>query len=316
MTLSAISHSGEQPLIDCHHHFWALADIHYPWLSDQYDPHFFLGDYRSICRPVLPDELRATVPAGYRLIGSVHCEAEVERAQTLAETRWITGLAEQQGLPSAHVGWAPFGQDHCAAVLDAQCELPLFRGVRAKPITASRPQHKESVLNQPGSLQDAHWLSGLTLLQERGLSWDLRVPAWHLQEAAQALQDYPDLRVILNHTGLPWDRSPAGLEQWRAGLTALAANPNVCIKLSELGTPLQAWDRQQNLQLLCDAIRLFGPQRCLYASNFPVAGIQVSYADWLAMIEEAIALTAPKARDDILWRNACHWYRLLPADIT
>jgi predicted TIM-barrel fold metal-dependent hydrolase len=302
-----------QWLIDAHHHFWALdGRIDYPWLDDSPVPDFFLGDYSAIRRPFLPDDLRRLVPAGYRLLGSVHCEAEAARSQAADETRWLGALAAHQGLPSAHVGWAAFGDDDCAAQLDRQLQSPLFRGVRAKPVSARAPEEVPAIRNRPGSLQDDHWCSGLALLAERDLSWDLRLPAWHLAEAAERLQQHPTLVVILNHCGLPWDRSAAGLRQWRQGLEALAANANVCVKLSELGTPGRAWNAADNLALLCDLIRIFGPQRCLFASNAPVSGLQVGYRDWLALVEEAIRRTAPGVRDAILWRNALHWYRLDP----
>jgi len=302
-----------QWLIDAHHHLWSLdGQIHYPWLEEQPVPDFFLGDYRAIRRPFMPSDLRSLVPRGYRLLGSVHCEAEAERRQACDETRWVSGLSASLGLPSAHVGWAAFGNAECAAQLDDQMRSPLFRGVRAKPVTAVAPDRIDEVRNSPGSLQDERWCSGLALLAERGLSWDLRVPAWHLAEAAERLQSNPSLRVILNHSGLPWDRTASGLSEWRRGLAALAANDRVCVKLSELGTPGRAWHADDNLALLCELIRIFGPERCLFASNAPVSGLQVGYGDWLALVEQAIRHTAPEARDAILWRNALHWYRLDP----
>lgn len=301
--------NSQQPLVDCHHHFWALDALYYPWLTDR-PVDFFLGDYSSIQRTLLPEDLLNEIPDEYRLLGTVHCEAEAERSQCVAETEWISSLSAQGGLPSAHIGWAPFGQDNCEAVLDAHCHSSLFRGVRAKPRTANRPDQVDALRGATGTLQDSSWLTGLKHLQARRLSWDLRVPAWHLAEAAHALESIPELVVVINHTGLPWDRTENGLSVWRKGMEMLALNPNVCVKLSELGTPWQAWDSEQNLALLCETLAIFGPQRCLYASNFPVSGIQVGYADWLALVEEAIGRTFPRYRDEILWRNACRWYRL------
>ncbi|WP_110642200.1 amidohydrolase family protein [Salinicola sp. CPA57] len=310
---------SEQLLIDSHHHFWALdGSVHYPWLEDEIDDHFFLGDYAPIRRPFLPADLRALVPPGYRLAGTVHCEAEAARREPEVETRWLTQLAEQQGLPVALVGWAAFADPGCETQLDRQRESPLFRGVRAKPVTAARPDQYAATLGAPGSLQDSGWTRGLRLLEERELSWDLRVPAWHLADAARALEETPSLRVILNHTGLPWDRSEAGLEHWREGMRALAANPNVAVKLSELGSPMAAWDEQQNIALLAETIDIFGAERCLFASNFPVTGLNVSYVTWLAMVEQAIADAdaGPGARQAVLHDSAVHWYRLPDPRIT
>lgn len=302
---------SEQPLIDSHHHFWALdGSVHYPWLEDDINDHFFLGDYASIRQPFLPADLRAQIPPGYRLAGTVHCEAESTREAPEVETRWLSQLAQQQGLPVALVGWAAFGDPACETQLERQSQSSLFRGVRAKPVTAARPEQYADTLDASGSLQDAAWTRGLRMLEERDLSWDLRVPAWHLADAAKVLEGTPGLRVILNHTGLLWDRSEHGLAGWREGMHALAANPNVAVKLSELGSPMAAWDERQNIALLAEAIDIFGAERCLFASNFPVTGLNASYATWLAMVEQAIADTAPDARQAILHDNAVHWYRL------
>lgn len=303
--------NAEQPLIDAHHHLWALdGSVAYPWLEERPVAGFFLGDNQAIRQPFLIADLKALIPEGYRLAGSVHCEAEAERSQAVRETLWIAATHERHGLPTAHVGWAAFGRPECAAQLDAQMASPLFRGVRAKPLTAATPDQAAHVRGDSGTLQDRHWCEGLAMLVERGLSWDLRVPAWHLQEAADALEAFPGLRVILNHTGLPWDRSLQGLAIWRSGMRALAANPDVAVKLSELGTPWHDWDPSANLDLLCETLELFGPERCLFASNFPVSSLRVSYRDWLALVEAVISSTTPDYRQAILHDNAVHWYRL------
>ncbi|MED5294605.1 MAG: amidohydrolase family protein [Pseudomonadota bacterium] len=300
-----------QDLIDAHHHFWALdGSVHYPWLEDEINPHFFLGDYQAFRRPFQAPDIKALVPKGYRLVGTVHCEAEAERSDPARETAWLTEHAERHGLPVALVGWADFASADCEAQLEAQMASPLFRGVRAKPVTAARPDQVGEIVGQPGSLRDPGWTRGLRLLEERSLSWDLRVPAWHLEEAAETLEATPALEVILNHTGLPWDRSPEGLAQWRRGMHRLADNPRVTVKLSELGSPMAAWDEQANIAILAEAIDIFGPERCIFASNFPVTGLNASYATWLAMVERAIAQAAPQARQRILHDNAVRCYRL------
>ncbi|MGQ7246296.1 amidohydrolase family protein [Halomonas sp. V046] len=306
----------EQPqaLIDCHHHLWALdGSVHYPWLEDEILEDFFLGDYSAFRRPFLATDLKALVPAGYRLAGSVHCEAEAARAAPEVESDWLTAHSAAHGLPTALVGWAAFGTPDCEAQLERQMRSALFRGVRAKPRTVRHAQQCADLHGQPGTLQDPTWTRGLHLLAERELSWDLRVPAWHLEDAAEALEAVPGLDVILNHTGLPWDRSAAGLALWRRGMCRLAENPRVVVKLSELGSPMAAWDRAQNIEVLSEAIGIFDPSRCLFASNFPVTGLNASYGEWLCMVEEAIADAAPQARQAILHDNAARCYRL-PVD--
>lgn len=174
-----------------------------------------------------------------------------------------------------------------------------------------RPHHESRKGHQlPGSLQDERLRRGLVALERHGLMWDLRVPGAHLKEAATLVSDVPGLRVMLNHCGLPWDRSAAGLNQWREGLDALAAQPDVWVKLSELGCPHRAYDETENQVLLDEVLGILGGERACFASNAPVAGLRVSYARWLGMVEAAIARVSPKHRQDVLWQNAVRCYGL------
>ncbi|BFG79804.1 hypothetical protein PTKU46_78380 [Paraburkholderia terrae] len=142
------------------------------------------------------------------------------------------------------------------------------------------------------------------------LSWDLRVPFWHLDEAARLVAESPDVTVVLEHAGLPWDRSDEGLALWRRGMASLAANPNVFVKLSEFGLRNPTWDVAQNIQIIRETLAIFGWQRCMFASNFPVAHLRVTYPVLIQTFAEALAdLDETSAR--AVWHdNAIRVYRI------
>lgn len=296
-------------LIDAHHHLWDLDRLDYPWLQGEGEPGFFLGDYQALRRHYLPEDFRRDT-ASVRLLASVHCEAEHSRDDPVAETRWLTGQQAQTGLPSVLVAWAPLLTPAAESILEAQRQSPLLRGIRYKPLTARSPNEMEQVSGQPGSLQDPAWHPALALLQRLGLSWDLRVPWWHLEEAAVLLEAHPELSVVLNHTGLPWDRSPTGLALWRRGMSALARLPQVAVKVSEFGLPEPGWDVAQNRRLVRDTLELFGHQRCLFASNFPVASLRIGYAELVAHFEDFLAEDTPDQREAFFWQTAQRIYRI------
>ena len=125
-------------------------------------------------------------------------------------------------------------------MIAAQAAFPLVRGIRSKPVTAPSPDRIEP--GAPGTMQDERWLRGFALLEKYGLSWDLRVPFWHLAEAAEVARAFPNTPIVLNHTGFPWDRSDEGLAAWRRQMEVLAREPNVHVKVSEFGLKDQAWD--------------------------------------------------------------------------
>ena len=102
-------------------------------------------------------------------------------------------------------------------------------------------------------MRDARWLAGLRLLKKYDLSWDLRVKTWELEAAAQVVRGIPDIPVVLNHAGFPWDRSAGGLENWRKGMRALAACPNVWCKVSCLLLRDGAWDYEDNRRIVLEA---------------------------------------------------------------
>jgi predicted TIM-barrel fold metal-dependent hydrolase len=297
------------PIVDAHHHFWRLdgGPLRYPWLQDS-EPHdFFLGDYAALRRDYLPADYRAD-SAGLDVVATVHVEAECDRGQQVAETRWLTGLNAATGLPSAIVAHAWFHTANAQAVLEQQAQYPLVRGIRSKPVTA--PGAGAMRRGLPGSMQDPRWLEGFRRLRGYGLSWDLRVPTWHLEEAAEVVASAPDIPVVLNHTGFPWDRSAAGLAMWRRGMRALAAHEQVYCKLSCLCLPDGAWREEENRPLVREAIDIFGIERCMFASNFPVDGLRVSYR---AMFDAFAAMTADLSAGDrrrLFHDNAVRFYRL------
>ncbi|VWB33138.1 amidohydrolase family protein [Burkholderia lata] len=295
-------------LVDAHHHLWRLdAGAHYPWLQEHYDPaRFMFGDYAALCRDFGVDDLRHAAQ-GAPIVASVHVEAERARDEALAETRWLHEVAQSHVLPSAIVAWVDLLAGDADERLAEQAAWPRVRGVRFKPRTAAAP---DAAVDGPGTLRDPRWPAALERLAAHGLCWDLRVPFWHLEDAAALMADAPDVDVVLEHAGLPWDRSDAGLARWRRGMEALAASPRVVVKISELGLRNAVWNEADNARIIRDTIAIFGARRCLFASNFPVAGLRVSYPTLLRTFARAMTHLDDTARRAIWHDNALRVYRI------
>ena len=118
----------------------------------------------------------------------------------------------------------------------------------------------------------------LQLLRRFGLCFDLQTPWWHLHEAAQLARTYPDTQIILNHAGLPADRSSQGLEGWKREMATLAQCPNVAVKISGIGVPGQVWTAAANRSIVLGVIDLFGTGRAMFASNFPVDSLCATFS--------------------------------------
>lgn len=295
-------------IVDAHHHLWHLSEGHFPWLQDGYDADaFFLGDYSTLRRDFGVADYRAATD-GLPIVATVHVEAERSRAESLAETRWLHAIHAQHGFPDAVVANVEFLAPDADAQMAAQAEWPLVRGVRCKPrISRSLA---DSVRGQPGTLQDEAFLAGLGLLRAHDLLWDVRVPYWHLEEAAEAIARFPGLRVAVEHAGLPWDRSDDGLAHWQRGMTALAALPDVVVKLSEFGLPDAPWEAQSTVRVIRQTVEIFGWQRCMFASNLPVSGLRAPMTEVVRTVAEALEPLDADARDAIWRGNALRFYRI------
>lgn len=294
-------------IFDAHHHFWDLrgGGGHYPWLQDAYDDGFFLGDYRALCRDFLPADLKAFY-RGWNLTGSVHVEAERSRREQVAETAWLQEQHATAGLPTLIVGHVTFTQPDRDEILAGHAACPLVRGIRSKPVTAKAPGL--SVRGEPGSLQDPKFAVGLAQLARFGFSWDLRVPFWHLEEAAELIALVPAIPVVVNHLGLPLDRSPEALAVWRRGLEALARHPNTALKVSELGLRGGRWAEASNGAVIREAISIYGIGRCMFASNLPVSGLSVGLDALIMTVLQAVPEASQSEVDALFAGNARRFY--------
>src|SRR5437764_3796230 len=266
-----------------------------------------MGDDSALRRDYLPADYQRDA-AGHNVLTTVHCEAEWDGADQIGETRWISELHAWHGFPGGIVAHAWFDTGNAEEVIAAQAAFPLVRGIRSKPVTAPSPDRIE--IGAPGTMQDERWLRGFALLEKYGLSWDLRVPFWHLEEAAAVARAFPKTPIVLNHTGFPWDRSEEGLRAWRRAMEILAREPNVHVKVSEFGLKDRTWEYEDNLRVVRDALAIFGIERSMFASNFPVAGLRIGYGALIAAMSRMLADRSPEERDRFFWKNAVAFYRL------
>ena len=297
-------------IVDAHQHFWDLGLGRHPWLRVEPPEPFRYGDTRPLRQSYFPADYRAD-HAGHRVVATVHVEAGWDASNPLGETRWLETLAAREGrppLPTVAVAQARLDRPDAAEVLAAQAASPLVRGIRDKPRAAAAPD--AVVPGAPGSMGDPRWRAGYKELARHGLSFDLQTPWWHLAEAIELAHAFPDTPIILNHTGLPADRSPAGLAGWRTAMAALARVPHVAVKISGLGQPGRPWTVEANRPVVRETLELFGVERCLFASNFPVDRLVASFDTIYRGFEAIVADLTASDRARLFHDNAARLYHL------
>lgn len=302
-----MSHMLNEPFVDAHQHFWNLDVNPYPWLQGETVPNFRYGDYSALRRNYLPEDYTRDTAACAPAM-TVHVEAEWARDDPVAETRWLMDVADAHGRPTVIVGHAQLDRGDVEAVLAGHAASARMRGIRNKPATAAR--RDDARRGAPGSMDDERWRRGYALLERHGMSFDLQAPWWNLDQAADLARDFPRIQLVLNHTGLPSDRSEAGLQAWREAMARLAREPNVAVKISGLGLPGRAWTQADNVPVIRDAIDIFGPERCMFASNYPVDSLVAPYETILAGFVAAIDIYGAPQRRGLLHDNAVRIYRM------
>ena len=291
-------------IVDAHQHFWEPQRNYYPWLCDEPPVPFRYGDYRAIRRSYLPPDYLADA-APFRVVRTVYVEAEWDPGDPVGEMRYIDGMRREYGLPTVAVAQAWLDADDAPRVLEAQAAFPFVRSVRHKPRANRAPGDAA-----PGGMTDARWRRGFAELATSGLRFDLQTPWWHLGEAGRLAADFGQTQIILNHTGLPSDRSAEGLAGWRRAMAAFARHPNVAVKISGLGQPGAAWTVAANGDIVRTVIDLFGPSRCMFGSNFPVDSVCASLPTIFGGFAAIVADLAPDERRGLFHDNAIRIYAM------
>ncbi|HHY51022.1 MAG TPA: amidohydrolase family protein [Alphaproteobacteria bacterium] len=294
-------------IIDAHQHFWDLDHNHLPWLKNEPPIPFRYGDYSALKRNYMPEDYRRD-SAGFEVVGTVFVETEWDPRDPLGEVAWVDALRREHGLPNVMVAQAWLNRDDAEIVLAAHGRHPLVRGIRHKPRAAPSPD--AVVAGAPGSMGDPAWRRGYAMLARNGLSFDLQTPWWHLHEARLLADDFPETQIVLNHTGLPADRSEEGLQGWRAAMRILAGAPNVAVKISGLGQAGRPWSLEANRSIVLDTIDMFGVERAMFASNFPVDSLVGDFAGIFSGFDAITSGFSAAEREALFRGNAQRIYRI------
>jgi predicted TIM-barrel fold metal-dependent hydrolase len=293
-------------IVDAHHHVWDPDLNYHPWLRDRPLSEFRYGDYAPIRRRYLvPDYLFDA--KNYHVAGSVYVEAEWDPDDPVGEMDYVAALRHETGYPSVAVGQIWLDRADAAQTLERLAGFDFVRSVRQKPRANASPTD-----GTPGGMAEARWRAGFAQLHSCGLRFDLQTPWWHLHEAAALARDFPDTQIIINHTGLPGDRSADGLAAWRAAMARIAECPNVAVKISGIGVRGQAWTADANREVVLATISLFGIDRCMFASNFPVDSLCASFDDIFEGFQTITSGCSPDERARLFHDNAIRIYAIPP----
>ena len=302
-TLLGCSHSkdrqvkiddGRQQIVDAHVHVWNLQQFRLPWLDHAgpiLDRNYSIADYEQAIQ-------------GLNIVRSYYVEVDVAPNQKEAEARYVTELCAQGKGPirAAIIGGTP-GKPGFRAYINHFKNDPHVRGVRCS--------FGEAIKNREALIEDLHFLVDL------GMSFDLLIGSPMLHNAAEVVRACPNARFILDHCGGASPDWIAGqrpnhtsFQSWKDGITGLAANPNVCCKISGVAESGQTPPEIEPIgQIVNHCFDAFGPDRVLFASNWPVCLKAVTIKQWLGMVKHLARSRSTSFRTGLFSRNADRWYR-------
>ena len=266
-------------IIDSHQHFWNPARGDYDWMPK---------DNAILNRVYRPGDLVGTL-VHQQIDGTVLVQA----AATVAETEYMLGLADASDFIKGVVGWVDFENPAHLAVLTRLKGHPTFKGVR--PMIQDIPD--DTWMLRP----DVQW--GYAALVDLDLTFDALGFPRHLANFLTLLKRYPKLRTVIDHCMKPQirDHSAANFAFWAEGMSKLAGETGACVKFSALITEAEAdWSVEMLQPYVEHILKVFGPERVMWGSDWPVCRLRAEYVDWM---EAARRLTAhlPLADQKRIW---------------
>jgi predicted TIM-barrel fold metal-dependent hydrolase len=290
-------------IVDAHHHIWRQADL--PWLKGPMVPRIF-GPYEPIRRDYPIGEFLADL-AGSGVERSVYVQTNWAKDGAVDEVAWVQGVADAHGWPHAVVGYADLLDDGVGEVLARQA-FPLMRGVRMQLHWHENPMYRFATA--PDLMDAPAFRRNIRLVAERGWSFDLQVFAGQMADAARLAADNRDIVFVLQHCGMPEDLSPEGRRAWAEGMRRLAGETNVVSKFSGLGTFIHRNDPDHVADIIGATLEMFGAERCLFGSNFPIEKLWTSYGELVAAYRSALADQPQDVQDAVFAGTAARVYRL------
>ncbi len=314
--------SPDLPIIDPHHHLMNHYNMVYEiddLKADMADGHNVLATVYVECRR----GYRESGPPELAPVGETETVQAIVSALPPSKTRFCAGIVAHADLTLG---------DAVDDVLDAHMAAApeRFRGIRH--LAAWDPDdtvHMEMINAHPAILDDPAFRRGAARLAARGLSFDTWIYHPQLPALARFANAVPELSIVLDHIGMPVGIGPyAGrraevFETWRRGIRALAACPNVVVKLGGFVMPISGFGWHERAvavgseelarvtgEYYMTVIDAFGPDRCMFESNFPMDREAAAYNVLWNSFKRMAAGFSDAEKDSLFRRTAARTYRL------
>jgi L-fuconolactonase len=275
--------------IDAHQHFWKYDPLKHSWITDE---------MKVIKKDFMPDDLSPLLKQN----GFTGCVA-VQADQTEAETNFLTDLAASNHSIMAVVGWVDLCSENISRRLEHFSQFKIIKGFR-HILQSEVPEFM---------LQEG-FLSGIGALAEYHYTYDVLIFPQHLTAAIKLIQMFPNQPFVIDHLAKPAIKR-GSIHDWKKDLAQIAAHENVYCKVSGLVTeaPSKNWEAADFTSYLDAVYELFGSNRVMFGSDWPVCLLEADYEKVYQIIEQHFSGYSADEKQKLFGLNAMKFYNIKPA---
>jgi predicted TIM-barrel fold metal-dependent hydrolase len=286
------------PFVDAHVHFYYMQH-----------PELIYGDWQlGVPHPMLGMKLQKLAERNYfaedyiaetRAAGvtkAIHVQAAIGSKDPVKETEWLQVAADRTGYPHGIVAYADLRDGNIEGVLERHCSYPNMRGIRD--------------FSYGDYLVEPDFWRGFALMERYNLVSSISAQWPDMVKLRDLAGRFPNVRIVIDHTGAPQERTPEYFSNWQRGMTTLAEAGNIVCKISGLAMTDNDWTVDSIRPYVLHCIETFGPDRCIFATNWPVDWLWSTYDKVVDAYREITADFSDAERTAMFAGNAERLYRI------
>ena len=282
--------------VDAHIHFWNLQhpDLHYEHLQPGFK-HPVIKEVEKLRKNYeVEDYLKET--RNSNVVKAIHVQAAIGSKDPVKETEWLQQMADIKGVPNAIVAYSDLKSPTVETELNRHCQYANVRGIRD--------------FSYGNYLTDPAFHRGFALLEKYNLVASLDVKWEDMGKLRALAEKFPNIPIVLDHCGFPLERTADYFKKWQKGMSNLSKAKNVICKISGLGMADPTWTIDSIRPWILHCIEAFQPDRCLFATNWPVDKLRSTYDELIDAYTKILEPFSENEQKDMFSKNTELLYRI------